>query len=98
MAPISLLGIPLDANSSHLFGCADGPAAMVEGLLDDRGQLRRPTVPDPAELNTVRGDHILKQKDLLSRAGGEQEVHGVSNGQAELMRGAPWKAAKVAAK
>ena len=29
---ISLLGVPLDANSSHLRGCAAGPAAMREAL------------------------------------------------------------------
>ncbi len=32
---ISLLGVPLDANSSHLFGPADGPAAIREALYSD---------------------------------------------------------------
>lgn len=30
--PIALLGIPLDANSSFLFGCASGPAAIRSAL------------------------------------------------------------------
>ncbi|MEM7323874.1 MAG: agmatinase family protein [Actinomycetota bacterium] len=32
---ISLIGVPLDANSSHLFGPADGPAALRSSLYSD---------------------------------------------------------------
>ena len=32
MEPISLLGVPLDANSSFMFGCAQGPAAIRGAL------------------------------------------------------------------
>jgi agmatinase len=35
--PISLLGIPLDANSSFLFGCAQGPAAIRRALSSTSG-------------------------------------------------------------
>ena len=35
MAMISLLGVPLDANSSHLFGSADGPTALRASLYSD---------------------------------------------------------------
>lgn len=35
--PISLLGIPLDANSSFLFGCASGPAAIRAALHSTSG-------------------------------------------------------------
>lgn len=35
--PIALVGIPLDANSSYLFGCADGPAAIRRALRSGSG-------------------------------------------------------------
>ncbi|MGA9277540.1 agmatinase family protein [Ilumatobacter sp.] len=35
--PISLLGIPLDANSSFMFGCAGGPAAIRAALHSTSG-------------------------------------------------------------
>lgn len=35
--PISLLGIPLDANSSFMLGCASGPAAIRAALNSDSG-------------------------------------------------------------
>ncbi len=37
MSPISLLGIPIDANSSHLVGTADGPAAIRAALHSGSG-------------------------------------------------------------
>lgn len=35
--PIARLGIPIDANSSHLLGCADGPAAIRRALRSGSG-------------------------------------------------------------
>jgi len=35
--PLALLGLPLDANSSHLFGCAGGPAAIRKALRSGSG-------------------------------------------------------------
>ena len=35
--PIALLGVPLDANSSHLFGCAGGPTAIRQALRSGSG-------------------------------------------------------------
>ena len=37
VAPISLLGLPLDANSSFMFGCAQGPTAIRRALSSTSG-------------------------------------------------------------
>jgi arginase len=55
MGQISLVGVPLDANSSHLFGCALGPAAI-------RAQLHSTS----ANTATERGVELV---DLLDDRG-----------------------------
>ena len=56
---ISLLGIPLDANSSHRRGCAAGPAAMREALHSGSGNhVTEATVDVVAQLDDV-GDVAL---------------------------------------
>ncbi len=37
MDPISLLGVPIDANSSFMFGCSQGPAAIRAALHSSSG-------------------------------------------------------------
>jgi arginase len=37
VGPITLLGLPLDANSSFMFGCAQGPAAIRAALHSTSG-------------------------------------------------------------
>jgi arginase len=51
-ADIVLLGIPLDANSSHLFGCAEGPAAIRAALHSGSGNS-----------STERGREVLSHLD-----------------------------------
>jgi agmatinase len=51
-AGIVLLGIPLDANSSHRFGCAEGPAAIRAALHSGSGNS-----------STERGHEVLSHLD-----------------------------------
>jgi arginase family enzyme len=49
---VVLLGIPLDANSSHRFGCAEGPAAIRAALHSGSGNS-----------STERGHEVLSHLD-----------------------------------
>jgi arginase len=51
-AGVVLLGIPLDANSSHRFGCAEGPAAIRAALHSGSGNS-----------STERGHEVLSHLD-----------------------------------
>ncbi len=51
-ADIVLLGVPLDANSSHMFGCAAGPAAIRAALHSGSGNA-----------STERGNEVVDRLD-----------------------------------
>ncbi len=53
---ISLLGIPWDANSSHLFGCAAGPAAMRTALHSGSGNDANEASVEVVPMLDDRGD------------------------------------------
>ena len=80
---ISLLGIPLDANSSHLRGCAAGPAAMREALHSGSGnQVTEATVDVVSQLDDL-GD-----VDLSNEVGSTADAGAITLAvAAELARG-----------
>lgn len=80
---ISLLGIPLDANSSHLRGCAAAPAAMREALHSGSGNhVTEATVDVIAQIDDV-GD-----VDLSNEVGSTADADAITDAVAhELRRG-----------
>ena len=80
---ISLIGIPLDANSSHLRGCAAGPASMRKALHSGSGNhVTEATVDVVSQLDDL-GD-----LDLSNEAGSTADADAITEAVAvELGRG-----------
>ena len=80
---ISLIGMPLDANSSHLRGCAVGPAAMREALHSGSGNhVTEATVDVVSRLDDL-GD-----LDLTNEVGSTADADAITAAVAdELGRG-----------
>jgi len=56
MTSIAMLGIPLDANSSHMFGCAAGPAAIRTALRSGSGNNATESGREVVDLLHDQGD------------------------------------------
>ena len=81
--PISLLGIPLDANSSFLLGCAQGPTAIRGALHSTSGNDATeatvhvtPALDDVGDVDLVNERGSLVDADAITAAVGEQLAVG----------------------
>ena len=79
MTSIAMLGIPLDANSSHMFGCAAGPAAIRTALHSGSGNKATESGKEVVDLLNDQGDIPVSNvrgssadADVITRAIGEQ--------------------------
>lgn len=81
--PISLLGIPLDANSSHLMGAADGPSAIRAAMHSGSGNHATESSIEVVPLLDDLGD-VAVANELGSHADADAITSAVA---AELARG-----------
>jgi len=73
--PISLLGIPIDANSSFMFGCAGGPDAIRAALRSDSGNDATeasvdvvPLIDDLGDIAVVNARGSIADADAITAA------------------------------
>ncbi|MEM1332611.1 MAG: arginase family protein [Actinomycetota bacterium] len=83
MRAISLLGLPLDANSSHLRGCAAGPAAMRAALHSGSGNSSSeasvevvPMLDDLGDLDLTNTPGSSDDADRITAAVGDELARG----------------------
>jgi agmatinase len=81
--PISLLGVPLDANSSHLTGAAAGPAAirgaLRSGSGNDSTEAGRPVVPlldDVGDVAIANETGSVTDREAIETAVGAELARG----------------------
>ena len=83
MEPISLLGLPVDGNSSYRFGSAEGPVAIRAALHSGSGN-------DSTEASVVVVPHLDDLGDVIvsNEAGSEGDADAITGAvAAELERG-----------